>query len=52
MAKDCQKGFVILNDLPAIAEKYKRMENALETLNRNGISDEIAKEALAFDPLA
>jgi hypothetical protein len=61
MMTDCQKGFVILNDLPDIAAKYQRMQEALETAAANCVpymndADELIhdriSDALAFDPLS
>ena len=68
MLKNSQKGFVILNDVPAIAEKYKLFEKAAtqvrQYLNEKGdtLSEieadeyysaaQILGDALDFDPLS
>ena len=53
MAKHSMKGFVFLNEVVGIAEKYKKMEEELEWIDNR--CDEPcsshAREALNYDPL-
>lgn len=46
----------IKSDLPAILEKYKRMEEALQQITEQSFTihsaEAIADDALAFDPLS
>jgi len=59
MARDCQKGFVVLNDIPAVVAKYRLMEKELQNLKEcaeeGGVNPKYllarTTRALTYDPL-